>query len=96
MNLLPSPAIVASLFQLVGPELIIIFLLVAIPAFAVLSIILNFRAKGRRQAAPLSPPPLPVDPSIVERLQHLERRKQGNYISESEYEEARRKILEEG
>jgi hypothetical protein len=85
-------SLMASMFNLVGPDLIIIaVILIFLVAFVGGGIALLVYVFGRSRKA--APPPLPPDASVDARLRELEQLKQKNLISEAEYEEQRRRII---
>jgi hypothetical protein len=86
------PALIASLFNLGGPDLIIILLMLVLMAAPVVGIVLLVIYLNRRK--PAQPPPsLPMAASVAERLKHLEQLKQQSLISDTEYEEQRSRII---
>jgi hypothetical protein len=88
-------ASIASLFNLVGPELIIITLLILgfVAALIFVDCLFSRPSRGRDETGPPSPPPLSPTPSVGERLRHLDGLRQQNLVSEAEYEEQRRRII---
>jgi hypothetical protein len=82
----------ASLYNLAGPDLIILaVILIFLLAFVGGGIaLLVYVFGGSRKAAP---PPLRPDASVEIRLRELEQLKQNNLVSEAEYEEQRRRII---
>ena len=84
--------LMASLFNLAGPDLIIIaVILIFLVAFVGGGIALLVYVFGRSRKA--TPPPLRPDASVDARLRELEELKQKNLVSDAEYEEQRRRII---
>lgn len=88
--------ILASLFNLAGPDLLIILIIFAIIGIPIFLVLGGVFSSGRSSSAP--PPPAPPQPpripSTSERLQRLDQLKQQGLITDVEYEEQRRRILE--
>lgn len=81
----------ASLFNLAGPDLLII-LIMAFGAIAVIGVlIMGGSFISRRSSQP--PPPIPPVGSASDRLRQLDELKQKGSISDAEYEEQRHRIL---
>jgi predicted membrane protein len=95
MNSSPLPQGTGSLFNLAGPDLIIIFLILGMLVAAVLAVvgIVVFVTRRGRRPTPNSPPPLPVATSCADRIEQLDELRKKQLISELEYEEQRRRIL---
>ena len=92
MNPTPLHLLIASVFNLAGPDLIIILMilvLLGVPAAGV--IVLLIYLNSRKSAA--TPPPLPTTASAAERLQQLEKLREQKLVSDVEYEEQRRRIV---
>jgi hypothetical protein len=92
LNATPFSAQTASLFNLAGPDLIIILMILVFLAAAVIGLVVIVMSLNRRKPTQ-PPPPLPTPASVTDRLQQLEHLKQQNLISDSEYEEQRRRII---
>jgi hypothetical protein len=83
--------VIASLVNLAGPDLILLFFFVLIPFGAVGGLVLLVVFLLAKWKA--APPPFSTTEA---RLRELGELKQRNVISEAEYEEQRRRILSEG
>ena len=84
--------LMASMFNLAGPDLIILaVILIFLVAFIGGGIALLVYVFGRSRKA--APPPLRPDASVDARLRELEQLKQKNLVSDAEYEEQRRRII---
>lgn len=92
--LLSSP--IASLFNLAGPDLIIIFLILAVPVAGMVILFMVVRRpadKATSRSSPGAPPPLPTKRTIAERVRELDRYRVENPMSDAEYEEKRTQIF---
>lgn len=78
-------------FMLGGAEILVLLVLVAVPVIVVLIVITVVRVSRGRGA----PPPLDPPSSAQTRLAELESLRSSRAISESEYADKRRQILDE-
>jgi hypothetical protein len=84
--------LVAAMFNLAGPDLLVIFLVLLLTAAPVIGIVALVYYLGRRNSPPRPPPLQHVRPA-AERLAELDRLKEQSLLSEAEYGEQRRKII---
>ncbi len=87
---------IASLFNLAGPDLISIFFILLMLGgglFVVLMISGNLFGSGGSRGS-VGPPPIP-DQSVEARLRRIDDLKAKGLVSDAEYEEQRRRILSE-
>jgi hypothetical protein len=83
---------ISSIVNLAGPDLLIIFVILAMLGVPIAGIILLVSyLTGRKQHPPASPTATPSS----ERLQQLEQLRQQKLITDAEYEATRRRILSE-
>ena len=91
LNSMSLPTLTASLFNLAGPDFIIILVIFILMGVPLIPIVLLVMYLSHRKSA--QPPPLPTAASVADRLQKLENLKQQKLVSDTEYEEQRRKII---
>jgi hypothetical protein len=85
------PQNAGSILNLAGPDLMIILLV-----FGMMAVVVGFvvsLTRGARRPPASSPPTLPVATSCADRIRQLDELRQKQLISDSEYEEQRRRIL---
>jgi hypothetical protein len=98
MNVTCLTSPLGSLYNLAGPDLIIILVILVLLAAPLAGLVLLFQFLGQRKSAPPQaassiPPPLPAQLSIAARIRQLDQLKEQNLITQAEYDEQRGKII---